>query len=114
MTFGKIRAPPGLEPPPQERPEESLPQTEQPPEVPELPDRLTPPEIPEHDPDLDDIDPSLPGDGDGLDDGFRDDDDDPYSRLKNIPDLTEHPETPQANYIQIPTIGTTTRLETVG
>ena len=101
MTFGKIRAPPGLEPPLQERHEGSLPQTEQPPEVPELPDRLTPPEIPEHDPDLDDIDPSLPGDGDGLDDDIRDDDDDdddPYSRLKNIPDLSEHPEALQAKH----------------
>ena len=115
LTFGKIRAPPGLEPPSQESPEESLPQTEQPPEVPELPDRLTPPELPEHDPALDDIDPSLPGDGVGLDDGFRDDDeqdgdDDPCSRLKNIPDLSEHSRGPTG---QTPTIGTTTRLETV-
>ena len=40
----------------------------------------------------------------------QDGDDDPCSRLKNIPDLSEHSRGPTG---QTPTIGTTTRLETV-
>ena len=63
--------------------------SEQPPGPPELPDMLLPSELPE-DAQNSEYAPSLPGDDD---DGPDIEDDDPYSRLKNIPDLSgEHPE----------------------
>ena len=58
--------------------------SEQPPGPPELPDMLLPSELPE-DAQNSEYAPSLPGDDD---DGPDIEDDDPYSRLKNIPDLS--------------------------
>ena len=110
LSFGKLRAAPGLDPPLlEDKPGDSLQRTENPPGIPELPDELLPPEIPEHDPDLEDYEPSLPGDDGGMADDLIDDAEgaydshDPYSRLKNIPEVFEHPEAPRAKRQRIET-----------